>query len=112
MIEVAADDPSRQAARARAAPEVTLMTTDGPGSQTIHLHTVTAADRREAHTVELPDYERERFDDIAFMTAMNLCLMGNYAQTGHYGGPLACTPYNVACHLAGPALGGTALRPA
>ena len=40
------------------------------------------------------------------MTAMSLCLMGNYAQTGHFGGPLAYTPYNVACHLAGPALGG------
>ena len=40
------------------------------------------------------------------MTAMSLTLLGNYAQTGHFGGPLAYTPYNVACHLAGPALGG------
>ena len=75
-------------------------------SQAVTLHTVSAADRLEAHAVELPDYDRERFDDVAFMTAMSLCLMGNYAQTGHFGGPLAYTPYNVACHLAGPALGG------
>ena len=37
---------------------------------------------------------------------MTLCLLGNYAQTGHFGGPLAYTPYNVATHLAGPDLGG------
>jgi len=33
-------------------------------------------------------------------------LLGNYAQTGHLGGPLAYTPYNVAAHLAGPENGG------
>jgi transketolase len=37
---------------------------------------------------------------------MTLVLLGNYAQTGHFGGPLAYTPYNVALHLAGPELGG------
>jgi transketolase len=37
---------------------------------------------------------------------MTLVLVGNYAQTGHFGGPLAYTPYNVAAHLAGPELGG------
>jgi transketolase len=37
---------------------------------------------------------------------MTLVLLGNYAQTGHFGGPLAYTPYNVAAHLAGPTLGG------
>ena len=36
------------------------------------------------------------------MTCMTLTLLGNYAQTGHFGGPLAYTPYNVAVHLAGP----------
>ncbi len=82
------------------------MTTQAPVSQTVTLHTVSAADRLDTHAVELPDYDRERFDDVAFMTAMSLCLLGNYAQTGHFGGPLAYTPYNVACHLAGPALGG------
>src|SRR6202140_2007875 len=40
------------------------------------------------------------------MTCMALSLLGNYAQTGHFGGPLAYTPYNVAIHLAGPSLGG------
>ena len=33
---------------------------------------------------------------------MTLVLLGNYAQTGHFGGPLAYTPYNVATHLAAP----------
>jgi hypothetical protein len=40
------------------------------------------------------------------MTCMTLVLLGNYAQTGHFGGPLAYTPFNVAAHLAGPELGG------
>lgn len=82
------------------------MTTHAPASRAVTLHTVSAAERLEAHTVELPGYDRERFHDVAFMTAMGLTLLGNYAQTGHFGGPLAYTPYNVACHLAGPALGG------
>src|SRR6201988_3330099 len=45
-------------------------------------------------------------EDVGFLTCMTLVLMGNYAQTGHLGGPLAYTPYNVATHLAGPELGG------
>src|SRR5258708_4998050 len=40
------------------------------------------------------------------MTAMTLVLLGNYAQTGHFGGPLAYTPFNVAAHLAPQAQGG------
>jgi transketolase len=52
------------------------------------------------------DYDRERLEDIGYMTCMTLVLLGNYAQTGHFGGPLAYTPYNVAIHLAGPELGG------
>ena len=51
-------------------------------------------------------YDRERLEDVGFMTCMTLVLLGNYAQTGHFGGPLAYTPYNVAIHLAGPELGG------
>jgi transketolase len=82
------------------------MTTDAPAGQTITLHTVTAASEAHPHAIELPDYERQRYDDVAFLTAMQLCLMGNYAQTGHFGGPLAYTPYNVACHLGGPEYGG------
>jgi transketolase len=45
-------------------------------------------------------------DDIGYMTCMTLVLLGNYAQTGHLGGPLAYTPYNVTAHLAGPENGG------
>src|SRR5579862_9785443 len=45
-------------------------------------------------------------DDIGYMTCMTLVLLGNYAQTGHLGGPLAYTPYNVAVHLIGGENGG------
>ncbi len=48
----------------------------------------------------------ERLEEIGYMTCMTLVLLGNYAQTGHFGGPLAYTPYNVAVHLAGPQHGG------
>ena len=54
----------------------------------------------------LASQERQRLEDVGFMTCMTLTLLGNYAQTGHFGGPLAYTPYNVAVHLAGPELGG------
>ena len=50
--------------------------------------------------------ERQRLEDVGYMTCMTLVLLGNYAQTGHFGGPLAYTPFNVATHLAGPASGG------
>ena len=68
----------------------------------------TASKRGESteRSVELPPYDRERLEDVGFMTAMTLTLLGNYAQTGHFGGPLAYTPYNVALHLAGPEHGG------
>ena len=52
--------------------------------------------------------DRRRVEDIGFMTCMTLVLLGNYAQTGHFGGPLAYTPFNVAAHLAGPEHGGMA----
>jgi len=52
------------------------------------------------------EFDRDRLEAIGYMTCMTLVLMGNYAQTGHLGGPLAYTPFNVALHLAGPALGG------
>jgi len=55
--------------------------------------------------LKLP-YDRERLEDIGYMTCMTLVLLGNYAQTGHFGGPLAYTPFNVAVHLAPPELGG------
>jgi transketolase len=50
--------------------------------------------------------EQARLEDIGFMTCMSLVLLGNYAQTGHFGGPLAYTPFNVLAHLAGPERGG------
>jgi transketolase len=54
----------------------------------------------------LSSTEQEKLEDVGFMTCMTLSLLGNYAQTGHFGGPLAYTPFNVAMHLAGPELGG------
>ncbi len=50
--------------------------------------------------------ERARLEDVGFMTCMTLVLLGNYAQTGHFGGPLAYTPFNVMAHLLGPERGG------
>ena len=52
------------------------------------------------------DFDHQGLEDVGFMTCMTLVLLGNYAQTGHYGGPLAYTPFNVAAHLCGPELGG------
>jgi transketolase len=50
--------------------------------------------------------DRQHMEDVGWMTCMTLVLLGNYSQTGHFGGPLAYTPYNVAVHLAGPDYGG------
>lgn len=57
-------------------------------------------------SVRLSPQDRQRLEDVGFLTCMTLVLLGNYAQTGHFGGPLAYTPFNVAAHLAGPELGG------
>jgi transketolase len=51
-------------------------------------------------------HDQKQLEDIGFMTCMTLVLLGNYAQTGHFGGPLAYTPFNVATHLAGRERGG------
>lgn len=59
-----------------------------------------------APSKSLSQEDKQRLEDIGFMTCMTLTLLGNYAQTGHFGGPLAYTPYNVVTHLAGPELGG------
>jgi transketolase len=80
--------------------EVDLMT------KTVTLGLPEAHDPGQRMTVELPPFDQSRYDDVAFMTAMTLVLLGNYSQSGHYGGPLAYTPYNVAIHLAGPERGG------
>jgi transketolase len=76
------------------------------GPRTVSLDLIEAREHATPHSIPLDAYDRERFDDVAFMTAMTLVLLGNYSQTGHYGGPLAYTPYNVAVHLVGPQRGG------
>ena len=77
-----------------------------PNGTTVLVRTASARGEAAETAVEVPPYERDRLEDVGFMTAMTLTLLGNYQQTGHFGGPLAYTPYNVALHLAGPANGG------
>jgi transketolase len=67
---------------------------------------VTAAQTLVSPIDRLNPSDRERLEDVGFLTCMTLVLLGNYSQTGHLGGPLAYTPLNVAAHLAGPGLGG------
>jgi len=66
----------------------------------------TAAKSPSPITAPAATDDLRRLEDVGFMTCMTLVLMGNYSQTGHFGGPLAYTPYNVAMHLAGPERGG------
>jgi transketolase len=68
----------------------------------------TPSSSRSASTSTAParTADIQRLEDIGFLTAMTMVLMGNYSQTGHFGGPLAYTPYNVALHLIGPERGG------
>ena len=72
----------------------------------VQIRTAAARGAAAGVRVEVPAYDRQRFEDVGFLTAMTLTLLGNYQQTGHFGGPLAYTPYNVALHLAGPENGG------
>ena len=65
-----------------------------------------SAKAQAAPSKSLSQKDKQQLEDIGFMTCMTLTLLGNYAQTGHFGGPLAYTPYNVVTHLAGPELGG------
>ncbi len=74
-------------------------------AQSVVIHSVSGTQRLSPLEVSLGGMELEPYEDTAFMTAMILVLLGNYAQTGHYGGPLAYTPYNVAVHLGGPDIG-------
>ena len=57
--------------------------------------------RLQGNKMRISADERGRLEDVGFMTCMTLVLLGNYAQTGHFGGPLAYTPFNVAAHLLG-----------
>ncbi len=76
------------------------------GNSTAIVNTLSLSHGLAPREVALPDYDRERVEDVGFLTAMTLVLLGNYAQTGHFGGPLAYTPYTVSSHLVGPELGG------
>ncbi len=69
---------------------------------TIHAHSLPLPVEPSGVQIDRPG----GLEDIGYMTCMTMVLLGNYAQTGHLGGPLAYTPYNVAAHLAGPELGG------
>ena len=73
---------------------------------TATVNSVSLSSETTSNPVALPDYDKQRIEDLGFVTAMTLVLLGNYAQTGHFGGPLAYTPYTVTLHLAGPELGG------
>jgi len=75
-------------------------------SKTVTIHRARAETRKEPIAVVVPDGDAARFGDVAFLTAMTSVLLGNYSQTGHFGGPLAYTTMNVAVHLAGPERGG------
>ena len=76
------------------------------GSGVAKVNSVTLKSITTQSSVSLADYDKDRLEDVGFLTAMTLVLLGNYAQTGHFGGPLAYTPYTVASHLVGPELGG------
>ena len=76
------------------------------GSSSVTVKSLALSQIATENVIELPDYDQGRLEDIGFLTAMTLVVMGNYAQTGHFGGPLAYTPYTVATHLVGPELGG------
>ncbi|MCH7801216.1 MAG: hypothetical protein IIC24_06690, partial [Chloroflexi bacterium] len=79
----------------------------GPnGNSTVKVGNIALSSQTNNTDVSLPDYDREKVADIGFLTAMTLTVMGNYAQTGHFGGPLAYTPYVVTTHLIGPENGG------
>ncbi len=76
------------------------------GSSIATVNTLSLSHSSAARQVALPDYDKEKLEDVGFLTAMTLVLLGNYAQTGHFGGPLAYTPYTVTSHLIGPDMGG------
>ena len=76
------------------------------GSPVVTVRNTSAQQIATEHSVTVPDYDRSRMEDVGFTTAMTLVLLGNYAQTGHFGGPLAYPPFNVAMHLGGAENGG------
>ncbi len=81
-----------------------MASTKSPATATVN--SVAISSQTSGSSVSLPDYDKQRIEDIGFLTDMTLVLLGNYAQTGHFGGPLAYSAYTVASHLVGPDLGG------
>ena len=73
---------------------------------TATVHHVSSKKEIRSSSVTLATGDDSHLEEVGFLTAMVLTLMGNYAQTGHFGGPLAYTPFTVASHLAGPDSGG------
>jgi len=76
------------------------------GNSSVTVKTTTLSRSAMSNVIDLPDFDRQRLEDVGFLTAMTLTIMCNYAQTGHFGGPLAYTPLTVASHFIGPELGG------
>lgn len=76
------------------------------GSSVTTVNSVALTSHMSSKSISLPEYDKARLEEIGFLTSMTLVLMGNYAQTGHFGGPLAYTHFTVASHLVGPELGG------
>ena len=73
---------------------------------TATVHHVSSKKQITSTPVSLATEDDSHIEAVGFLTAMVLTLMGNYAQTGHFGGPLAYTPFTVASHLVGPDSGG------
>mgnify|MGYP001174937284 FL=1 len=73
---------------------------------TATVHHVSSKQEIKSADVQIETQDDHQIEAVGFLTAMILTLMGNYAQTGHFGGPLAYTPFTVASHLAGPEAGG------
>ncbi len=80
--------------------------TDTTANSVANVNSVALSARQNRSAVSIPAYDRARLEDIGFLSAMTMVTMCNYAQTGHFGGPLAYTPYTIATHLVGPELGG------
>jgi transketolase len=106
MATITLPDAPLSSAPATAASQETPEMAGANGTLAVQIRDKKTPHEVTVRQVSLPQYDRQRFEDIGFVTAMTLTLLGNYAQTGHFGGPLAYTPYNVALHLAGPELGG------
>ena len=69
---------------------------------TATVHHVSSKKEIRSSSVTLATEDDSHLEVVGFLTAMVLTLMGNYAQTGPFGGPLAYTPFTVVSHLAGP----------